>query len=117
LHGEPGFGSIVLVNAYLPVDDKTFAALADTHRREILLALATRDADAAALDALAVVSPADAESLRLSLYHTHLPVLEAAGLVEWDRDGYEVARGPTFEEIVPILAVLGEDSGRTQMVA
>lgn len=106
-----------LVNAYFRVDDQTFAALADARRREILLALAAHEADAATLDALAAVSAGDAESLRLSLYHTHLPKLEAAGLVEWDRDGFDVARGPTFEDVVPILAVLGGDSDRTQMVA
>lgn len=91
------------------MDDQTFAALADTHRREILLALATRGTDAPALDVLTAVSGADSESLRLSLHHTHLPKLADADLVEWDRDVLEVSRGPAFDDVAPVLAVLEED--------
>lgn len=90
------------------MDDQTFAALAHAHRREVLLALAARDADAPALDAAAAVSDTNAEpdTLRISLHHTHLPTLESAGLIEWDRDGFEVSRGPDFDAVAPVLAVL-----------
>lgn len=99
------------------MDDQTFAALADTHRREILLALAAGDDDAAPLDALDAVSAPATDRLRLAMHHTHLPKLEAAGLVEWDRSGLSVAPGPAFETVEPILLVIEEYAGARHLVA
>lgn len=45
------------------------------------------------------------------LYHSHLPKLEAAGYVDWDRDAGTVARGPQFDEVEPFLQVLTECTG------
>lgn len=43
------------------------------------------------------------ESLEVRMHHVHLPKLEAAGLIEWDRATNEVQKGPRFEEVCPLL--------------
>lgn len=45
---------------------------------------------------------------RIELHHNHLPRLEAAGFVEWDREGNEVARGPAFDEVEPFLSLIDD---------
>jgi len=42
----------------------------------------------------------------IELVHTHLPKLEAAGLIDWDRETGEVTRGPNYEEIEPLLELI-----------
>jgi hypothetical protein len=53
-------------------------------------------------------SPGDRPLQRLEteLYHTHLPKLEAEGVVEWDRETSAVSRGPAFEAVEPVLQLL-----------
>ena len=43
---------------------------------------------------------------RADLHHTHVPVLEQAGFVEWDAEAGVVGRGPAFDEIEPFLRLL-----------
>ena len=45
----------------------------------------------------------------VELHHVHLPKLEEAGLVDWNRATDEIARGPQFDEIEPLLSVLAEN--------
>lgn len=89
--------------------DDAFGALADPVRRWVLLVLAAGDRREAEpfhypedlpFDAL------DAETRR-SLHHTHLPKLEAVGLIEWDVDDRAVTRGPRFGVVGPFLDVVG----------
>ena len=40
------------------------------------------------------------------MVHVHLPKLERYGCVEWDRRTKDVAKGPNFEEIRPVLELL-----------
>lgn len=50
-----------------------------------------------------VVTPADRKRVLVSLHHTHLPKLEAAGLVRYDHDTGGVsldATGEVFDDIV-----------------
>ena len=45
----------------------------------------------------------------LQLYHVHLPKLEAAGVVEWDRDTGTVSRGPEFDAVEPTVRLLAKN--------
>jgi len=42
----------------------------------------------------------------LRLHHVHLPKLEAAAFIEWNVDSQTITRGPRFDEIAPLLALL-----------
>ena len=39
------------------------------------------------------------EDLQVELFHTHLPMLEEAGFIRWDRGAHEVVKGPNFDEL------------------
>ena len=57
------------------------------------------------------IDPDDVLEVYLSLYHTHVPKLAAAGLVEYDQDGDHVAltdAGRTLESPVRSLADLAD---------
>jgi hypothetical protein len=43
----------------------------------------------------------ETELLKAELFHTHLPKLEGAGYIEWDRETQRIRRGPRFDEIAP----------------
>jgi DNA-binding transcriptional ArsR family regulator len=89
--------------------DGFFDVLANEHRRRILVAL---------LEQNSLVGPGFdllpgeysrgemPDSLEIQLYHYHLPYLEEAGLVTWDRDTLAVRKGPRFGEIRPLLVLL-----------
>jgi len=49
-----------------------------------------------------------AESEQVTYEHDHLPKLESAGYIEWNRLTGQIARGPQFREIVPLLELLEE---------
>lgn len=49
---------------------------------------------------------ADLERVALMMYHQHLPKLERAGLIGWDRDTETITRGPRYEEIEPLIELL-----------
>ena len=40
------------------------------------------------------------------LHHAHLPMLERAGYLAWDRERGRVAAGPDFEKVEPMLRIL-----------
>lgn len=88
-----------------------FRALGDTHRRRLLVALSELPhAD----DTLSVpedvhLGDRDEAALELSLYHTHLPLLEQAGYVQWDEAADRVGVGDAFDEIRPVLRLLHDN--------
>lgn len=45
-------------------------------------------------------------NLRIEMKHTHLPLLEDYGFVNWDRENHEVTKGPEFDEIRPVLEMM-----------
>ena len=94
-----------------PYPDDALRALAHPDRRRLLRALAEHNPQPD--DTLHV--PEDVpfenpkrEQLRIRLYHTHLPKLEEAGLIHWDRDAHKVTKGPQFGEVRPLLNLLTE---------
>ncbi|PCR91876.1 transcriptional regulator [Natrinema ejinorense] len=46
------------------------------------------------------------EALLVEMEHTHLPLLEDYGFINWDRDTHEVTKGPKFDEIRPLLELM-----------
>lgn len=88
--------------------DEYLQALTDTHRRRLLVALLEHNPQR---DTVAV--PEDVhegekalETLQTKFYHSHLPRLEEAGFIRWNRDTHEVVKGPRFEEIRPLLELM-----------
>ena len=51
-------------------------------------------------------TPTDEDALEVQLVHCHLPKLEDADVIEWDRETQTVTRGPAFAEIEPFLSLL-----------
>jgi hypothetical protein len=46
------------------------------------------------------------ELLEQQPYHTHLPKLDEARFINWDRDLGIITRGPRFKEIEPLLRLV-----------
>jgi DNA-binding transcriptional ArsR family regulator len=86
--------------------DRVFDALADRHRRQILVALLShptyREDEPLSVGALG----ADLDAMTHALHHAHLPKLADAGYVEWDPGSETVSRGPRFEEVAAVVETL-----------
>lgn len=86
--------------------DDCLDALRHIQRRRLLLAVLhnSQDDDPVRLES----AESDREDLErlIELNHVHLPKLEDAGFITWDRDANEVSTGPNFEEIRPLLELL-----------
>ena len=54
----------------------------------------------------------DMHELTLKLEHMHLPKLDDAGLIKWQRDTDTITRGPRFEEVEPVLRLLAANQHR-----
>lgn len=88
--------------------DQLFDALADVHRRRLLLALIDHNPqDVSALPGVPW-TVSESETVLTSKRHVHLPKLADYGLIEWDRDEQMVTKGPRFDEIEPILELLDD---------
>ncbi len=86
-----------------------FAVLADKNRRRVLTALLehnSQDDHPPQLPDDIIPESADVESLMIHLHHAHLPKLERAGFIEWNRAENTVRKGPQFEEIRPLLELM-----------
>ncbi|TYL38429.1 transcriptional regulator [Natronococcus pandeyae] len=86
--------------------DAVLDVLTDRHRRRLLVALLEHDSQTRSNVQIPddiIVGDEELERLHVQMYHVHLPKLEAAGLVEWDRTTNEVQRGPQFETVRPLL--------------
>ena len=80
--------------------DRLMEVLSKQQRRVILYRL-KRD------DKLQPFQGSDAlESADIALYHVHLPKLEAAGYIEWNRETREVMKGPQYDEIETFLTLV-----------
>lgn len=88
--------------------DEVVDALAASQRRNLLVALLEgnlRDDSPVVVDA---DSDDQAFERFVSMRHVHLPKLEEYGFIGWDEVSHEVTRGPTFEEIRPLLELLDD---------
>ena len=90
--------------------DELLDALANVHRRRLVVSLLEEDSVNADRFVSQEIEYGERERDRLSigLYHVHLPKLEAVGFVDWDRDTGTVARGPNFQEFRPLVECLDD---------
>ena len=89
--------------------DVLFESIADRDRRRLLLALAESEPeDEIDVDEFVAVHADRSESLGIELHHVHLPKLEHADLVDWDRETRTIRTGPRFHELRPQLERLME---------
>jgi len=89
--------------------DTLLRALAAEPRRQLIVSLAeTPPGESVALPEAANRSPPqrEPELLYRELIHSHLPTLEQADLIEWDREPLSARRGRQFEEAAAIVAVV-----------
>lgn len=89
--------------------DDIFEVLADVQRRRILVEMLDQNvrADGGAYRLHEAIGSTDRQS-KIELYHSHLPQLEGAGYIEWERETGDVEPGPQFDEIRPVLELLDD---------
>jgi hypothetical protein len=88
--------------------DQLFEALSHPYRRRILTAIATRNPQHEDDFTPAEFAGDDEkfEQCLTALHHNHLPRLDEAGFIEWDREAKTIRRGPRYDEIVPLVELL-----------
>ena len=91
-----------------PKRETMFEVLANRHRRHLLIALRTQNPQRVegSLPQNMPVGDKKTKDLQAAFYHNHLPRLDAAGFITWNRDTNEIVRGPDFDTILPFLAVI-----------
>ncbi|QCC57831.1 transcriptional regulator [Natrinema thermotolerans] len=86
--------------------DDAFDALADGHRRRLLLSLLDHNPqDVSTVDGIPW-EVAEIDEGLTQKYHVHLPKLADYGYIEWHREAGNVVKGPRFDEIRPLLELL-----------
>ncbi|WP_224332365.1 DUF7344 domain-containing protein [Haloprofundus halobius] len=90
--------------------DGVFATLASATRRHVLLGLLERSPreERAVSEELAVAWGVERAHVRTQLRHVHLPKLAVSGHIEWNEVTGEIARGPTFDDLAPLLRLLDD---------
>lgn len=81
--------------------DRVLEILCDAERRRVLHMIDGHK-DLTQTD---VADQCDSQT-RIELVHIHLPKLDEAGCIEWDRDGEEISKGPHYEEVKACLDLL-----------
>ena len=91
--------------------NRVFTALSSEPRRQLITSL--NDASPGRWVRLpeaadSPTDPMDLETLRLWLYHVHLPLLAEHGYVEWSDDHLAARRGTNFDEVAVVFDALYE---------
>jgi hypothetical protein len=89
--------------------DDALVLMASRYRRRLLVALTDhnpQDDGDTQLPVDVTHEDEELERLRTDMTHVHLPKLEAAGVIEWDRDANEISKGPHFEELRPLVELM-----------
>lgn len=90
--------------------DDAFDALANEHRRKLLVALLdeNRRFGTGTVPRGETGGVERELGVRAELYHNHLPKLAERGYITWDEEAGEIERGPNWEEIEPLLELFCE---------
>ena len=92
--------------------DERLEALGRLERRRLLLRLSTPNPhDDPCIDFNVSDRNGDELDPYVMMRHLHLPTLEEAGFVRWDREKHQVTKGPRFGELEPFLHALREVRG------
>lgn len=97
-------GTIVEHVLLRPGIDRILEMLSDQHRRLILLLM--KQGAVETTDDVLIRSADEREEIELALVHNHLPRLEEAGYIEWDRETGKISKGPRFDEVEPLLELI-----------
>lgn len=92
--------------------DRVFDVLRKHRRRQLLVVLDEWFSSETSIDCAAlaerIATDGDSTQFQIELTHSHLPKLDSAGFITWDRDAGTVAKGPEWEALVPFLRLLYE---------
>jgi len=89
--------------------DRLFDVLGHSRRRRVLAALVELDHEGDdELDVAELGDDEDTGEFQVTLHHVHLPRLEEAGSIEWDRQTGTVRPGPRYDEAAALVEVLSE---------
>ncbi|WP_440769445.1 DUF7344 domain-containing protein [Natronorubrum sp. DTA28] len=87
--------------------NELFEVLSKADRRRILTALANanprHEAEFAPRD---FTSDEQGKDALTRLHHAHLPKLDEAGFIEWNRSSKTITRGPRFDKIAPVIELM-----------
>ena len=91
-----------------PSLDELLGCLAHPQRRGLLRALADDGPQSVAAIASHENRSPERSATRVKAHHVHLPKLEAAGVIRWDRETDRIEEGPSFTRIRPMLEALNQ---------
>lgn len=100
---HPVYGEFVEYDLSSSQIDSAMDALRDPARRVILRTLFNNATEISIDD---IVRTIDTPNIEGALHHNHLPKLESAGYLEWNRSSNTVSRGPNFFEVEPFVRLL-----------
>jgi hypothetical protein len=87
--------------------------LANRHRRRLLVHLIDGNPEDRAEIPQDIVHEGEVreetlDALGVEFEQTHLPMLERAGVIDWDHDEEVIVKGPEFDTVRPMLELLVE---------
>ncbi len=89
--------------------DEVFRALSAEPRRQLVVSLLDSAPDESIPLPESAVNPnipTDPNTLRMTLRHTHLPLLADMGLIDWQTEPLVASRGPRFEEVAKVIGLI-----------
>lgn len=87
--------------------DELLKALADSYRRELLLALLEHNPqDDDEPDPLDIHGSDTIDEAQFDIFMYHLPMLEQLGIIDWERESDEIVKGPDWDEFAPLLELI-----------
>ncbi len=85
-----------------------FSILENEHRRRVLATLLEHESrdDEIYVSETVYTQGEELDVLQAKLIHIHLPKLEAAGYIRWQKEDHRITKGPKFDEISAIFQLI-----------